>query len=533
MTQWLFDTLVWTGALIALALLLRRPVAHWFGPRIAYALWALPTLRLFLPPIELPAWMAPEAAPVPAAETAVAGAEQVVLLVPVDPVPVAEGNWFAELPLVELALVLWLTGTLAFLYRRFRGYAEMREEMLTNARTVGRVGKIRLIETPATSAPLAFGVTDKVVALPQGFMAQSDMAIRNLALEHELSHHRGHDLLTNFLVQPLFAMHWFNPLGYLGWLALRRDQEAACDARVVSSREPEIRATYANVIASFAAGPNVALAAPMACPVLGDKSIIHRLRSLRMNEFSNRRRLAGRGLVAAALIALPLTASISYAENTPPEVPAPPAPPAPPEAPVAPVAPAAPVALQAANEVGEVEESDGETQVFVIKTDGEDGKTEEVRKVRVVKKIEGEKGAKPLKVHREERIIIKGDGEKLSKEELAELRRELAEGMAEMDIELKEAMEEQRHALIELHELEGDMVDIKIDCNDGKAKEWTDKNGRKITKICATSVMASALGGLKQARASIAADKEMPAEVRAEVLRSLDEKIREMQARRN
>ena len=162
-----------------------------------------------------------------------------------------------------------------------------------------------------------------------------------------------------------------------------------------------------------------------------------------MNEFSNRRRLAGRGLVAAALIALPLTASISYAENTPPEVPAPPAPPAPPEAPVAPVAPAAPVALQAANDVIEAEESDGETQVFVIKTDGEDGKTEEVRKVRVVKKIEGEKGAKRLKVHREERIIIKGDGEKLSKEELAELRRELAEGMAEMDIELKEAMEEQ------------------------------------------------------------------------------------------
>ncbi|HOB15298.1 MAG TPA: M56 family metallopeptidase, partial [Novosphingobium sp.] len=52
---WLVDTLIATGALIALVLVLRRPVARWFGPGMAYALWALPLLRLVLPPLMLPA----------------------------------------------------------------------------------------------------------------------------------------------------------------------------------------------------------------------------------------------------------------------------------------------------------------------------------------------------------------------------------------------------------------------------------------------------------------------------------------------
>ncbi len=78
-----------------------------------------------------------------------------------------------------------------------------------------------------------------------------------------------------------------------GWLALRRDQEAACDARVMARRNAAERAAYAALIARYAATPaaasvlgGAALTAPMACPVLGEKSIIHRLRSLSMSDLS-------------------------------------------------------------------------------------------------------------------------------------------------------------------------------------------------------------------------------------------------------
>ena len=49
MSAWLIDTVLYTGALIALVLVLRRPVGRLFGAQLAYGLWALPFLRLLLP----------------------------------------------------------------------------------------------------------------------------------------------------------------------------------------------------------------------------------------------------------------------------------------------------------------------------------------------------------------------------------------------------------------------------------------------------------------------------------------------------
>ena len=54
MSAVLLETLVWTGALIAAVLMLRRPVTRYFGPQVAYALWLLPFARLVLPPLTAP-----------------------------------------------------------------------------------------------------------------------------------------------------------------------------------------------------------------------------------------------------------------------------------------------------------------------------------------------------------------------------------------------------------------------------------------------------------------------------------------------
>src|SRR5690606_34745013 len=115
MTAWLLDTLLYTGLLIALVLVLRGPVGRHFGPQTAYALWALPFLRLLLPPIVLPASLAPEPA-----EASAAAAEGWVAALPAEPVtfvavaePVAlatpsEPGLLEGLGLAEIALGVWL-----------------------------------------------------------------------------------------------------------------------------------------------------------------------------------------------------------------------------------------------------------------------------------------------------------------------------------------------------------------------------------------------------------------------------------------
>lgn len=335
--SWLVDTLIVTGALIALVLVIRRPVARAFGPGMAYALWALPMVRLILPPLLLPAVVGP----FDRAETIVVAASR-------------EGGTSLDaglsVPWTAIATV-WLIGAGVYLVWRGAGYVAMRRRLLIGARRVGTAGRVRLFETAATAAPVAFGVFDQVIALPPGFMAGPDRAARDLALAHELQHHAARDLAVNLAVQPLLALHWFNPLAWVGWRALRRDQEAACDARVLSGRDAATRERYARLISGYARSPRLALAAPMACPVLGEKSIVHRLRSLTMTEPTRGRRLTGSLMFAAAALALPATASVVRAAQNDPPIPPVPA--------AAPVTPSAPHT---------------ETRVMIIEHGGKDGK---------------------------------------------------------------------------------------------------------------------------------------------------------------
>jgi bla regulator protein blaR1 len=372
-------------------------------------------------------------------------------------------------------------------------------------------------------------VLDRVIALPHGFMAWHDRTARDLALAHELAHHRGHDLLANFVAQPLFALHWFNPLGWYGWSAMRRDQEAACDARVVAGCARELRGTYASVIASFAAGPNVALAAPMACPVLGQKSVIHRLRSLTMNDISPRRRMAGRVLLALGVLALPATASITYAKtNAAQDVPAPPLPPAPPSVPDAPDTPVPPALPEAVREIELAPGADGEA-----------------RKVVIVRR-EAREGDKPGEAAR--RIIERSthvfpsNGKEMSEEERAKLKAELRESMKDMHVELDAAKEARRVAMVEMRRgLEG-LRRVEVKCADGSPSTTLDmRDGRRVSMPCRmqieaqahASAQAHALTGLTEARASIAANKDMDESIRQQVLSSLDAEIARLQAEKN
>ncbi|MEP3420885.1 MAG: M56 family metallopeptidase [Erythrobacter sp.] len=567
MTSWLFETLIWTAVLIAAVLMVRRPVARWFGPQFAYALWLIPAIRLVLPPIELPAWMKPSQSlsqSMPFAGESVdpsaAALEelQFLNLNPANPVATTDGPVGVEAaapdgtaPITpslnvdmetlihvgtQIGIAVWLIGAAIFLYIRFGHYFRLRNDLLTDAIEVGRDGPIRLIETPGTDAPLAFGVIDKVVALPIGFLAQPDRVARDLALAHELAHHRGRDLLINVAVQPLFALHWFNPLGRYGWLALRRDQEAACDARVLAAQPATKRAAYADLIVSFAAGqntaPHCAIAAPMACPVLGEKSIIHRLRSLNMNNTSHTRRLTGRIMLGAAVLALPLTASISYAAS---ELPAEPAPPAPPSAPSAssfgiapPAPPAPPVAPLAPGDAPTVQSA------TIITVDPDTGETRDVvREESVIVITDDER--EELEERTERRIetirMSYSDGV-MTEEQMEEIMAEVRMGLEEANEALENVPALIEEAMAEAEGAEGRTI-VTMSCDnstDEVATTTENADGTRTVMLCQARVMAHALEGLKEAREQIASSDEMSAQMRERIVRQLDQQIEEWNA---
>ncbi|MFL6788334.1 MAG: M56 family metallopeptidase [Sphingomicrobium sp.] len=342
MTDWLLGTLLATSALMVAVLLIREPVRRHFGARVAYGLWLIPAARLLMPTltqtIERPVTM-----PVtPRLLTSQIMAEPMLLSslsAPETSLIDQLGGWPTVL------LTLWLGIAAGLFAARILAFRRDRAVIMEGSTDLDWIGSILIVQSPDVRGPLAFGIFDRVIALPADFFDSYAPHERGLALEHELSHHRSGDLVANFFAFVLLCLQWFNPLAWVAHAAFRFDQEAACDARVLDKAKAHDRADYGRAIAKAASGRALLFAS-----ALDRRNTLHRrLKSMLTNPTAGRR-LTGRLMVLATVaVAMPLTATraINYVDVPAPVTPTSPAaqPVAPAvPAPVAAVAPVAPVA---------------------------------------------------------------------------------------------------------------------------------------------------------------------------------------------
>ncbi len=345
---WLIEALVASTLLMLLVLALRRPVARLFGAHVAYALWALPALRLLLPP--LPGWTtlyAPVAHGGPA-EPLVFGivdpatAARLAADTAAAPLPaVAASPVLDPAMLLPLVIVIWAAGAVAWFgwqmwrYRRFLAHA------ITAATPLTRVAGVEVLVTPAVAGPMAAGIRHRRILLPIDFNSRYSAAERRLALLHEGAHHDRGDLAANFAGLVVVAVHWWNPVAHWAYRAFRHDQELACDASVLAGSTSETRAAYGSAVLKSAC-----TATPAAACAMNHKSHLkQRITMMKDRERGPLRLLIG-AVSATALIAGGLVLTASGA------APAPPAPPAPisavdPVTPPAPVSPPVPAAAPA------------------------------------------------------------------------------------------------------------------------------------------------------------------------------------------
>ncbi|AUW59485.1 energy transducer TonB [Sphingobium sp. SCG-1] len=234
-TRWLVEALLASALLIALVMLLRRPVAQYLGARAAYALWALPVLRLLLPPL-------------PSAASPVAMLPLDSHLVSISHVREAVQVPAAQFPWVEAGLVIWMSGAVLFLLVQAIAYARFRRLILSDGAEIGRDGNVAVLESVHVTGPLAFGILHRRVVVPIDFADRYSREEQALALAHELTHHRRGDLIANLAALMLLTLHWCNPIAWIAYRAFRADQELACDAQVLARHGADQAQTYGRAI---------------------------------------------------------------------------------------------------------------------------------------------------------------------------------------------------------------------------------------------------------------------------------------------
>jgi bla regulator protein blaR1 len=363
---WGIETLIASTLLMALVLVIRTPVRRHFGPQIAYCLWALPLLRLLLPPLPA-AWRETAATPI-------SRAGETITIIMVDSAGSAVAAPTSAFPSLGVVLMaLWMVGAAAFLIWHLARHAAFCRRMIDGGEALERRGSVRVISSDAAPGPLAFGIVRRYVAFPRDFAGRYDADERELALAHELGHHQRGDLIANWAALTVLAIHWFNPVAWRAFRAFRTDQELANDARVLAGRPAIDRHHYACAILKAAHGGTVSAA----CHLHTIEDLKGRLRMLTTMPTSRRRlalgtaciallgatglALTASGTAAAAAITTRVGETIGADLQTPPTPPEPPVAPEAPEAPVAsvPAAPDAPPAPTAPAKHKHVVDKDG------------------------------------------------------------------------------------------------------------------------------------------------------------------------------
>lgn len=526
MTGWIVETFVASTLLMLLVLALRAPVRRAFGPQMAYALWAIPVVRMLMPPLPgdwtLTSLIAPlvREADVPGIVTGVikpealpAGIDQSAVTIveigtashPASAALVAPTYSASGPSLLILGLGLWVIGACAFLAYHLIAHRRHCNRLLKAARVDRTIaqGKVRVIETDAVHGPLAFGVLRKYVAFPCDFTERYDEQERDLALAHELGHHVRGDLIANWVALIVLAIHWFNPVAWRAFRAFRADQEMACDALVLAGRAQALRHAYGRAIVKSAHGGAVSAA----CHLHTINEVKGRLRMLSKTHKNTPARLAA-GLVgtgALGLAALGLTASGTQAAETikvkvekvtgislGQDVPAPPAAQTAPAAPAEPEAPAKP-------------EGPVKVRTYSYTFSG-DGKGDPKNK-------DGKRVTKMVMVHAD------GTSTETAMPDIEAIRADLPE------IKNGKCSGDADKPVVERFERDGKK--IMIICSDRIEKIRV--NAERVAIDSRRTSIRSAAVGLRIARRSIESQPDLSPEQRAKALKGIDDALAEVE----
>ncbi len=119
------------------------------------------------------------------------------------------------------------------------GWLEIIAQLKTR---LGIGGKIRVLRSSWVSTPMVWGILQPALLLPDEALKWSVDRRRAVVL-HELAHVKRRDCLVNVVALATRALHWMNPLAWIGAKRIRAERERACDDMVL--RAGTVSADYA------------------------------------------------------------------------------------------------------------------------------------------------------------------------------------------------------------------------------------------------------------------------------------------------
>ncbi len=272
---------------LVLAVLLLRLVLKKAPKWVSVLLWGFVAVRLICPfSFESVLSLIPSAQTVspgimmdwtPGISTGIAPLDQVVnpiISASFTPNPAASAN-----PLQILIPVLgnvWLLGIVAMLAYTGASYLLLWRRVATAV-----LLKENIFQSENVDSPFVLGIIKPRIYLPFRMDGQN--------LEHVIAHEESHIRRKDHWWKPfgflLLAVHWFNPLMWVGYILLCRDIELACDEKVIKEMDNEAKADYTQALVACSVNRRSIAACPLAFGEVGVKARVRSIMNYRKPAF--------------------------------------------------------------------------------------------------------------------------------------------------------------------------------------------------------------------------------------------------------
>lgn len=199
---------------------------------------------------------------------------------------IATNAFFAENPLSETCMIIWLAGILVMLF-----YAVISGIILKRRLRYATYLRENIFECDVVHSPFVFGIMKPKIYLPYHLGEQELSYI----LAHERCHIRRRDYLTKWLAFFLLAVYWFHPLVWAAYILLNRDMEVSCDAYVLKNCTLPERKAYGELLLRFSCDGKTHLVSEIG---FGERSMKKRMKHI----LSGKKTTVGASMIAVIFL---------------------------------------------------------------------------------------------------------------------------------------------------------------------------------------------------------------------------------------
>lgn len=170
--------------------------------------------------------------------------------------------------LIPVLSTVWLVGIAGMLLYTVISYFKVK-------RKIGTAVLLRdnIFQSERVVSPFVLGIVKPNIYLPFNINEQD--------MSHVIAHEKAHIRRKDHLWKPfgflLLALHWFNPLMWLGYVLLCRDIELACDEKVIKELNAEQKADYSQALLTCSVNRRMIAACPLA---FGEVAVKNRVKSV-------------------------------------------------------------------------------------------------------------------------------------------------------------------------------------------------------------------------------------------------------------